>query len=97
MHQILLGGGYTPTKAAGMPYGPSWSLDALIMAEISKANFGDLHEKETVFIEFLEIIHYKHRGTCANRDWTSSKFLRIELPEVVCVPGVIQWVSLHIF
>ena len=41
------------------------------MAKISKANFGDLREKKTVFIEFLEIIQ--------NKMGCSSKLLRIKI------------------
>ena len=59
MHQILLGGGYTPTKAAGAPLGYFLVLGALIMARIGRENFGELSEKKTVFIEFLEIIQNK--------------------------------------
>ena len=62
-----------------------------------KANFGDLHEKKTVFIEFLEIIQSKHRGTCTSQNRISSKLLRIEFPEVICIPGMVYWIAVHIF
>ena len=57
------------------------------MAIISKANFGDLHEKKTVFIEFLEKIQSKHQGTCTDRNKTSPK-LRMEFPKVINIPGM---------
>ena len=48
------------------------------MAKISKANFRDLSEKKTVFIEFLEIIQ--------NKMGCSSKLLRIKFSEVIFIP-----------
>ena len=61
MHQIPLGGGYTPTKAAGAPLGYFLVLRRFNHGEkISKADFRDLSEKKTVFIEFLEIIQNKN-------------------------------------
>ena len=94
MHQILPGGGYTPTREAGMPYGPSWSLGALIMAKNCKAIFGDLHEKKKLsLLNFLEKIQGKHRASRTNQNWISSRFLRVELPEVARTPRTVHWVS----
>ena len=48
------------------------------MVKISRANFGDLSEKKTVFIEFLEIIQ--------NKTW-EVELLGIKLSEMISISG----------
>ena len=48
------------------------------MARIGMANFGDLSEKKTVFIEFLEIIQ--------NKEW-EVELLRVKLSELIFISG----------
>ena len=55
MHQILPGGGYTPTRAAGAPLGYFLVLRRFDHGENRSGERGGLVEKKTVFIEFLEI------------------------------------------